>query len=451
MRREQLGLSFCDSKSGTGINDRSQPGWHCGNATRGNCKAQIIVNDWCSGGGPFGEDRASTAGGSPSAPPNDATEKSAAHSQLESHVSAKLSIGDTRSRELIPGEAALFHLKLTGLPDAALALGKAGNPWTQQISLKMLDTANGLVPLPASARVLGQPTQTDFRDPAPLEKPAPAQIKITPQNVYRVSLGIEGSEAAKLPAGELRIFATLNGEPLVSGSVNLKIRKPEDLSAEEQWRADSIRALSQARLAYAEGKFADAEKLAHAVIVKISNLEEAHLILARSLEEQNKLREAYDAYGKALEGQPPLSNPKVEELPLEIIYKFQELRGKLGIPLEPPPAAAANVLSAHALFAESEAEKINAPFPAKAGRIIFEWKLNASSAKPLVIRWIAADTNGAAPANYEIAASESAANAGEGRFTLKAPTDGFPPGKYRLDIWQSSKKIHTEEFVIGDK
>ena len=461
-KREHLGLNFCDSKTGTGINARNVEGpkievWYCGNATVGNCKGQIVVNDHCDGSGSGGDskDRGSGGAGLPAAasPPDDAPEKAARRTQSDAHVSARLSAGGMARRELIPGEALVLDLKLTGHPNASLSLGATGKPWPKQILFKTLDASGKLVPLQANARPVGKPTLTDYRNAkdgaAPQVKPAPEQIKIAPENLCRVAFAIDGSETAKLPGGELRVFATLEGKSLVSGSVTIKSRKLEELSAEERARADIIRTLSGARLDYADENFGAAERRAREALAKEPKNVAAHLILARSLEKQNKLREAYDAYGKALENTPPPRDPKVGEPPLEIIFALDDLREKLGIQLEPPPEAAAGPFTAHALFAETGGNTFNAPFSVKSDRLVFEWQLANAGDDPIGARWIAADTSGVAPPDHLIATSKSDPRKAEGRFTLKSPTAGFPPGHYRVEIWQSGKEIYREAFEIS--
>jgi hypothetical protein len=31
---------------------------------------------------------------------------------------------------------------------------------------------------------------------------------------------------------------------------------------------------------------------------------------------------------------------------------------------------------------------------------------------------------------------------------LTRPTAGFPPGRYRIEVWQAGKMIHSESFEI---
>jgi hypothetical protein len=458
-KREHLGLNFCDSKKGTGINARNVEGpkievWYCGDATVGNCKGQIVVNDHCDGSGSGGDSRDRGLGGAgpPAAtlPPDDTSEKAARSSQSDAHVSARLSARGMPRRELIPGEALVLDLKLTGHPKASLSVGEAGKPWPKQVLFKTLDASGKLVPLQANARLIGRATLTDYRNAkegaAPQAQLAPEQIKIAPDILCRVSFAIDGSETAKFPRGESRLFATLNGQALISTSVTIKVRKPEELSAEEQARADIIRTLSGARLNYVDENFAGAEKRAREVVAKEPRNLEAQLILARSLEKQNKLREAYDAYGKALESEPPPRNPKVDEPPLEIIFAMRHLREQLHIEPEPPPDVIEQLVT-HSLLAESPSGNLNPPFPANASQLVFEWQLAEPSNDPLGVRWIAEDVAGVEK-DHVIATAKSEPNMQSGQFSLTKPTAGFPQGKYRVEIWQAGKMIYGEKFVI---
>src|ERR1700704_4971010 len=47
---EKSGRAFCTSARGTGLNDKSNPDWQCGDADLGNCAAQIVINDQCASG-----------------------------------------------------------------------------------------------------------------------------------------------------------------------------------------------------------------------------------------------------------------------------------------------------------------------------------------------------------------------------------------------------------------
>jgi hypothetical protein len=111
--------------------------------------------------------------------------------------------------------------------------------------------------------------------------------------------------------------------------------------------------------------------------------------------------------------------------------------------------AKANPLQTHKLVAKTAAGEASQPFPKSTSAIFFEWKRSPqNAAEPLEIRWIAADTGGVAPKNHLISSSKSEPGKAEGAFILSRPTQGFPPGKYRLELWQDGKLIYAEDFSI---
>ncbi len=66
--------------------------------------------------------------------------------------------------------------------------------------------------------------------------------------------------------------------------------------------------------------------------------------------------------------------------------------------------------------------------------------------------WIAEDVGKAAPPNYKIdEATISLAFGGKGRFSLSKPNNGFPPGKYRLEIYLGKEIARTIPFTIKAK
>jgi hypothetical protein len=63
-------------------------------------------------------------------------------------------------------------------------------------------------------------------------------------------------------------------------------------------------------------------------------------------------------------------------------------------------------------------------------------------------RLILAENVRGAEKTHLIATTKSDPNKREGEFTLKKPTAGFPPGQYRVEIWQAGKMIYSEKFEI---
>jgi len=105
-------------------------------------------------------------------------------------------------------------------------------------------------------------------------------------------------------------------------------------------------------------------------------------------------------------------------------------------------------LAKHALFGEMPQGDTSPPFTPAIARLRLQWALTPDAPpEPLEIRWIAADVAGVEK-NHVIATAKSEPDKNEGEFTLKKPTAGFPPGQYRIEIWQSGKMISSEEFQI---
>lgn len=112
--------------------------------------------------------------------------------------------------------------------------------------------------------------------------------------------------------------------------------------------------------------------------------------------------------------------------------------------------AAADPFSRHDLVGETANGETKAPFPAGVSAVHFRWeKKGGASPDPLEVRWIAENVRGAEK-NHLIVTSKSDASKSEGEFMLKKPTAGFPPGQYRIEIWQTGKMIYSEKFEIKD-
>jgi outer membrane usher protein FimD/PapC len=65
--------------------------------------------------------------------------------------------------------------------------------------------------------------------------------------------------------------------------------------------------------------------------------------------------------------------------------------------------------------------------------------------------WVAEDVGGAAPANSKVDEKTLTleGDTEDGVFSLSKPTNGWPAGTYRLDIYLNDKLSKTEEFTIG--
>lgn len=114
---------------------------------------------------------------------------------------------------------------------------------------------------------------------------------------------------------------------------------------------------------------------------------------------------------------------------------------------EPTPIAGAFLKGK--LSAETPQGEATPPFPTAVTKLRFTWKLSEDApAAPIEIRWIAADTGGAAPRDHVIATASSAPGKTKGEFTLSKPSQGFPPGSYCIELRQNEKLVHTETFEI---
>jgi Cytochrome oxidase complex assembly protein 1 len=74
----------------------------------------------------------------------------------------------------------------------------------------------------------------------------------------------------------------------------------------------------------------------------------------------------------------------------------------------------------------------------------------ADPSTPVKSVWIAEDVGNAAPPNYELA-ERAITGANEGSFTLSSPQNGWPPGKYRLDIYIGDQLAKQVPFTIKQK
>ena len=110
--------------------------------------------------------------------------------------------------------------------------------------------------------------------------------------------------------------------------------------------------------------------------------------------------------------------------------------------------AATDPLARHDLVGETAKGAVKAPFPTSMSALHFRWqKKPGASPDPLEARWMAENVGGAEK-NHLVAATKSDAEKRDGEFSLKKPTAGFPPGTYRIEIWQSGKIIYHEKFEI---
>lgn len=134
----------------------------------------------------------------------------------------------------------------------------------------------------------------------------------------------------------------------------------------------------------------------------------------------------------------PLTDPTYQR----VLKLVSEAKSQPGTPIP-------GLLAQHSLVAETASRTALPPFPGIVSRLIFNWALApGASREPVEARWIATDIGAAAPNNYLISSSNSEPGKTEGAFSLSRPTNGFPPGKYRIELRQAGKLIYTEDFEI---
>lgn len=76
--------------------------------------------------------------------------------------------------------------------------------------------------------------------------------------------------------------------------------------------------------------------------------------------------------------------------------------------------------------------------------------VDVASGSKLVTNWIAVDTNGVAPANYKIDSAEFTAGALTNTLdaNLSKPNNGWPLGKYRVDLTVDGKPAGSASFTV---
>jgi hypothetical protein len=82
-------------------------------------------------------------------------------------------------------------------------------------------------------------------------------------------------------------------------------------------------------------------------------------------------------------------------------------------------------------------------------KIVCVWAIQSNDASvPIKSVWIAEDVGDVAPPNYQLAEKSIAGSFEKGNFSINSPTNGFPVGKYRLDIYIGDKLARQIPFTI---
>jgi hypothetical protein len=94
-------------------------------------------------------------------------------------------------------------------------------------------------------------------------------------------------------------------------------------------------------------------------------------------------------------------------------------------------------------------------FPASTAEIVCAWKAEGvTTGDAIRAVWIAEDTGGANPPNFEVVHVSNTADASfdgaerGGSFTISRPPKGWAPGRYRLEIYLRSVLAKTVPFTI---
>jgi hypothetical protein len=114
-----------------------------------------------------------------------------------------------------------------------------------------------------------------------------------------------------------------------------------------------------------------------------------------------------------------------------------------------PPSITSAVLGAGATESDASANPTS-QFTTDTAKIYCLWKADGlQSATAVRGVWIAEEVSGDTPPNYKIdEAAVTLPSDGHGNFSLTKPNSGFPPGKYRLEIYLGTTLAKTVAFTV---
>ncbi|MDQ2868488.1 MAG: hypothetical protein M3R59_08795 [Verrucomicrobiota bacterium] len=85
-------------------------------------------------------------------------------------------------------------------------------------------------------------------------------------------------------------------------------------------------------------------------------------------------------------------------------------------------------------------------------RIFLRWQTQSLPEKTkLRCVWIAEDVGDAAPKDYHVEETSLVPSEPAGAFIVSRPTDGWPPGKYRVELYAGERLAATAAFTIEDR
>ena len=117
-----------------------------------------------------------------------------------------------------------------------------------------------------------------------------------------------------------------------------------------------------------------------------------------------------------------------------------------------PSASPAEKKLLHAALAKELTAEPTTSFTPDLKKIFCRWQGDALNKGDKVrCVWIAEDVGNAAPPNYKVDEAQSTASGPEafGTFTLSRPNKGWPPGKYRVELYAGDQLADTLKFTIG--
>ena len=124
---------------------------------------------------------------------------------------------------------------------------------------------------------------------------------------------------------------------------------------------------------------------------------------------------------------------------------------------EKPAAAAASASPAekkllHAALAKELTDEPATTFTPDLKKIVCRWQGDAlNKGDKIRCVWIAEDVGEVAPPNYKLDETDTTADGPEafGTFTLSRPTKGWPPGKYRVELYAGDQLADVLKFTIA--
>jgi uncharacterized RDD family membrane protein YckC len=128
-------------------------------------------------------------------------------------------------------------------------------------------------------------------------------------------------------------------------------------------------------------------------------------------------------------------------------------RAKLGTQASPAPAGPRLTRAEMGTDATENYQIIGASseFYTDTPQIVCVWNIEGTDPSTLVKSvWIAEDVGEGAPPNYQIA-EKSISGLNEGKFYMTSPTNGWPVGKYRLELYIGDSLAKQIPFTIKQK